>query len=318
MKQPTVYTLGRVIVDLYANEIGVPLDEVQSFQKYLGGSSGNTAVGLARLGANTGLISRVGSDRFGEFLTQKLEVEGVDTQMVKNDPVYQTGLAFAAIFPPDDSDVLFYRKPCADGNLSIDDLDYDKLGEAKILVVACTSLAKSPGRETALAALKANKTLGGLNVLDIDWRPMFWNSIEEAKIYYDLALTLTDVVIANEPELELIGSSKDPTVAAKHVFTFGVDEVVAKRGSKGVIYFGRERGEPITVPPSPIKVLNTLGAGDAFGASYVYGLLEGWEIRKRLEFASAAAAIVVGRHSCSEAMPTKQEVEEKIASDKSL
>ncbi len=315
MSQPTVYTLGRVIIDLYANEIGVPLNEVQSFQKYLGGSAGNTAVGLARLGANTGLISRVGTDRFGTFVHEKLVAEGVDIGMVKKDPEYQTGLAFAALFPPTDSDVLFYRRPCADVNLSINDLDVDKIKAAKVLVVACTALAKSPGREATLAALEVNKASGGINVLDIDWRPMFWNSIEEAKLYYNLALSFAHVVIANEPELELVGGSKDPVTAAKHVFSFQVDEVVAKRGSQGVIYFGHEGAEPITVPPSPIKVLNTLGAGDAFGASYVYGLLEGWEATKRLQFAATAAAIVVGRHSCSEAMPTKQEVEDKLASD---
>ncbi|MDN4594627.1 5-dehydro-2-deoxygluconokinase [Polycladomyces subterraneus] len=307
MGRVEVYTLGRLIVDLYANEIGVPLKDVCSFQKYLGGSAANTAVGLARLGAKVGLISRVGQDAFGQFLLERLQQEGVDTGMVRTDPVYPTGLAFAAPQPPQDSEVLFYRKPCADANVSIHDLDLNQLHQAKILVVACTALAVPAGREAALAALEANRDSGGVNVLDLDWRPMFWNYEEEARLYYRLALRMADVVLANEPELAFAGETDDPEQAAETILSTGVKEVVAKRGSDGVWYFSRE--ERLKVPPVPVKVLNTLGAGDAFGAAYVYGLLQGWEVHRRLAFACAAGAIVVGRHSCSEAMPTLEEVE---------
>ncbi|SMO41806.1 5-dehydro-2-deoxygluconokinase [Melghirimyces algeriensis] len=308
-----VYSLGRVIVDLYANDIHTPLRKVRSFNKYLGGSAGNTAVGLARLGAKAGLISRVGNDEFGAFLTERLKEEKVDTSMVKTDPCYPTGLAFAALFPPSDSDVLFYRKPCADAHISLEDIDFDALKEAKVLTVSCTVLSQSPGREATLAALEANRASGGLNVLDLDWRPMFWGGEEEARVYYRIAIRMADVILANEPELVFAGESNDPDEASKHLLSLGVREVVAKRGGNGVLFYGEEA---FRVPVVPVEVLNTLGAGDGFAAAYTYGLLQGWPARKRTEFAAAAGGIVVSRHSCSEAMPSRSEVEELIASQR--
>lgn len=307
---PQVYTLGRLIVDLYATDIGVPMKDVKAFNKYLGGSAANTAVGLARHGARVGLISRVGRDGHGEFLRETLDREGVDTRMVTDHPEYPTGLAFAAISPPSDSTVLFYRKPCADAHIDIANLDVRALEAAQILVVACTALAVSPGREAALRALEINRASGGTNILDIDWRPLFWKDEEEARLYYRLAISLADVVIANEPELAFVGEQANPYEASRRLLTQGPTQVVAKRGSHGVIYFGPE-GER-TAPVFPVEVLNTLGAGDAFGAAYVYGLLQNWPIERRLEYASVAAAIVVSRHSCSEAMPTRDEVETLI------
>lgn len=307
MAHTEVYALGRLIVDLYAEQLHTPLEEVSTFRKYLGGSAANTAFGLARLGARAGLISRVGPDDFGVYLLNTLKNEGVDTSMIAVDPTYPTGLAFAAIFPPADSRVLFYRKPCADIHLSIDDLDYDKLKKAKILTVAGTALCESPSREAVFAALDAHKSAGGLNVMDIDWRPTLWEDHAAARIYYKQALKMTDVVIANEPELEMAGESSDPKTAAERLLGLGASHVVAKRGQNGVMLFGE--GGPARVEPLKVDVMNTLGAGDGFGAAYIYGLLKGWDPMRRLQFANAAGAIVVTRHSCSEAMPTIEEVE---------
>lgn len=307
-----IFTLGRLIVDLYANELHTELYDVSSFNKYLGGSAANTAVGLARLGADVGLISRVGPDDFGRFLLRRLAQEGVDTTMVPVDPTYPTGLAFAAIFPPGDSKVLFYRKPCADVHLCVDDLDFELIRRARILAVAGTALCQSPSREAVFAAMEANRESGGLNVVDVDWRPNLWADHHAAGVYYRLALKMTDVVIANEPELEFAGGSPDPKTAAAALLRLGASQVVAKRGGDGVIYFGE--GGDACIPAVKVDVMNTLGAGDAFGAGYNYGLLQGWDVETRLRFANAAGAIVVTRHSCSEAMPTRQEVEALLAS----
>lgn len=302
-----VYTLGRLLVDLYADELHTPLEDVKTFKKYLGGSAANTAFGLARLGARTGLISRVGPDAFGRFLLQTLQNEGVDTSMVATDPRYPTALAFAAIFPPQDSKVLFYRKPCADVHLTVDDLDTQKLKDARILSIAGTALCQSPSREAVFAALEENRRTGGLNVFDVDWRPGLWEDPSAAPIYYRMALQMVDVVIANEPELEMAGESSDPETAADRLLRLGANHVVAKRGGDGVMLFGE--GGPLQLARLPVDVVNTLGAGDGFGAAYNYGLLQGWEPELRLRFANAAGAIVVSRHSCSEAMPTRTEIE---------
>lgn len=306
-----VFTLGRLIVDLYADQLHTPLAEVKSFSKYLGGSAANTAFGLARLGAKVGLISRVGPDEFGEFLLARLQNEGVDTSMVAVDPKYPTGLAFAALFPPGDSQVLFYRKPCADTHLSVDDIDVDKLRKAKILSIAATALCESPSREAVFAALEEHRRAGGINVIDVDWRPMLWEDPHAARVYYRMAFRLTDIVIANEPELEMAGESSDPKAAAATLLQLGVRQVVAKRGGQGVMLFGE--GGPLVVPALQVDVMNTLGAGDGFGAAYNYGLLQGWDPERTVRFANAAGAIVVTRHSCSEAMPTLDEVELMLA-----
>ncbi|MHB1627107.1 MAG: 5-dehydro-2-deoxygluconokinase [Bacilli bacterium] len=314
MGYPSVYTMGRLIVDLYANEIGAPLERVESFRKYLGGSAANTAVGLARLGADVGLISRVGSDAFGSFLLERLADERVNMDMVARDPDYPTGLAFAALFPPDDSEVLFYRKPCADANIAMEDLQEEGLRQSRLLVLACTALAVSHGREAALAALQLCRSAGGVNVLDIDWRPMFWSSEREALLYYQAALRFGDVVLANESELKFVGGTADPGEAARRIMSYGVKQVVAKRGSEGCLYFGPEG--VAQAPAYPVTVLNTLGAGDAFGAAYCFGLLQDWNVERRLQFSAAAAAIVVSRHSCSEAMPHLREVESALHEDR--
>ncbi len=300
-------TLGRVIVDLYAAELHTPLAEVASFRKYLGGSAGNTAVGLARLGAPAGLISRVGDDDFGRFLLAELGREGVCTEMVATDPVFPTGLAFAAIFPPDDSRVLFYRKPCADANLGPEDIDRQRLAAARLLCVAGTALAVSPGREAALLALQAHREAGGINVLDVDWRPQFWPSEPVARLYHRLAVGLCDVVLANEAELAFAGGDADPDRAAAALLALGPRQVVAKRGGSGAWLYSQDGVE--RVPGHRIDVVNTLGAGDGFGAAYCYGLLQDWPPARCLAFANAAGAIVVSRHSCSQAMPTRAEVE---------
>lgn len=306
-----IYTLGRVIVDLYANQLNTPLHEVASFNKYLGGSAGNHAVGLARLGARAGLISRVGLDDFGTFLLGRLAAEGVDTGMVGRDPHHPTGLAFAAIFPPGDSKVLFYRKPCADIHLEIGDLDRPALSQARILITTGTALATAPSRAAALRAMQLMRAAGGTNIIDVDWRPMLWDDRATAETYYDLALGLTDIVVANEPELEFIGRTGQTDTAAARVLALGPRQLVAKRGAQGVLLYGEEG--PLEVPPFRVEVMNTLGAGDGFGAGFAYSLLQGWHIRRALTFAAACGAIVVSRHSCSEAMPHRAEVERLMA-----
>lgn len=309
MRNRKVYCLGRVIVDLYADQLHTPLSEVSSFRKYLGGSAGNTAFGLARLGAEVGLISRVGPDEFGTFLLNRLEEAGVTTEMVKVDAEKPTALAFAALFPPADSRVLFYRKPCADNQLSPYDIETERLGGT--LIVAATALAESPAREATLYALRANRERGGQNVIDLDWRPSLWADQRVARLYYQIALSMTDTVLANEPELAFAGESDDPATAAQRVMALGPSRVVAKRGSEGVLCF--ESGERLSIPPFQVTVMNTLGAGDGFGAAYCYATLQGWPLERSLTFAAAAGALVVSRHSCSEAMPTRQEVEALMA-----
>jgi len=328
-----VLTVGRVIVDLYANELHRPLEEVESFNKYLGGSAANIAVGLARLGLHCGLISRVGDDGHGRFLRRYLEESGVDTRFVGVDPRYRTGLAFAAIFPPQDSYVLFYRDPCADTQVQLSDLDVETVLNAKMLVVTGTALAKSPLRETVLYLLRGRRRRGALNVMDIDYRPMLWADATECLLYYDLAVRLCDVLIGNEVEVafaaaavrlsgepggvgagreQLVGAGK-PSQAelermARELLDAGASQVVVKLGADGAMVITPEGR--IQAPGFPVTVVNTLGAGDGFAAGYCAGLLRGWPLERCLEYGNATGAIVVSRHGCAPAIPTREELDE--------
>ncbi|MCY0878703.1 MAG: 5-dehydro-2-deoxygluconokinase [Firmicutes bacterium] len=308
MARPLVYTVGRVIADLYADKVSTPMEQAASFRKYVGGSSANTAVGLARLGRPTGVVARVGRDPMGTFIAETLQREGIDTTMLRLDPQYQTGIAFAALYPPNDSQVWFCGNPNANSRLAVEDLDFDALKEARALVIAGTALAREPARSTVLALAHVAATAQIPVVLDIDWRPVFWERSDEALSVYDKLLPLSQVVLANEPELTVVGDSHEMQDAAARLLGLGVGEVVAKRGKEGAWSFGPHR-DPVFVPAFSVPVLNTLGAGDAFAAGYVHGLLAGWEVHERLKWANACGAIVVTRHSCSEAMPTAAEVE---------
>lgn len=301
-----VYTVGRAIVDLYAEETHVSLTDAASFKKYVGGSSANTAVGLARLGADVGLIARIGDDPMGRYVEQKLREERVDTSMLARDPRLATGMAFAALFPPNDSDVWFCPRPNANAALSPHDLKADQIKNARILVIAGTALASESSREAVMQLLALAQQHNLLVVLDVDWRPVFWERPDEAPRVYADVLSRASVVLANEPELALVGGTDSVEDAARHVLGLGASEVVAKRGGAGSWHFSGQ--EAIHVLPYAVAVVNTLGAGDGFAAGYVYGLLSGWEPRQRMEFASAVGAIVVSRHSCSEAMPHYHEV----------
>lgn len=310
MGPPVVYTLGRVLVDFYGVELNRPLEDVHTFRKYLGGSAGNTAVALARLGQPTGLISRVGDDVMGLYLRQVLETEGVDTRMVVVDPVHPTGMVFAALSPPADSAVLFFPPEPAYTMLEPGDLDMTLVEAAGALVIAGTALATAAGRAATLLALIHNRNTDGVNVLDVDWRPGFWSDHQEAVREYEKILPGIDIVLANEPELEFLGQHADVQQAANRVLSFGPREVVAKRGGDGAYLVTQDR--MVYQPAVPATVVNTLGAGDGFGAAYTYGYLQGWPAERRLLFAAAAGAIVVSRHSCSEAMPTLGDIEERV------
>lgn len=308
MAQPLIYTAGRAIVDLYAQQLNQPLTQVQSFQKYLGGSSANTAVGLARLGNAVGLIARVGSDPMGDYILDVLAQEHIDSAQMQRDDTLNTGLAFAALYPPHDSQVWFCGVPNANAALDAAAIDAERLKEASACVIAGTLLAQEPGRTAARALMDRAGAWGVPVVLDVDWRPMFWGPGARALEVYESLLPRVSVVLANEPELALVGQSPDVKTGCQRLLDSGVSEVVAKRGQGGSWYYARDQVRHM--PAFSVSVMNTLGAGDGFAAGYVHGYVRHWAPEDRLRWASAVGAIVVSRHSCSEAMPTRAEVQE--------
>ena len=302
-----VLTMGRVGVDLYPMQTGVGLEDVATFGKWLGGSATNVAVAAARYGRRAAVISRTGEDPFGRFVHSALRGYGVDDRYVTPVPGLPTPVTFCEIFPPDDFPLYFYRWPKApDLEIRASELDIAAVREAGVFWVTGTGLSQEPSRAATLAALQARDGQG-ITVLDLDYRPMFWPSREEARHWVQQALPYATVAVGNLDECYTAVAERDPLAAARALHEFGVGLAVVKQGPKGVLAHNRTLA--VEAPPVPVTVVNGLGAGDAFGGALCHGLLAGWDIERVMRFANAAGAIVAGRIACSDAMPTAGEVE---------
>ncbi|MFI5681520.1 5-dehydro-2-deoxygluconokinase [Streptomyces cellulosae] len=308
-----VLTIGRVGVDVYPLQTGVGLAEVTSFGKYLGGSPTNVAVAAARYGRSAAVITKTGLDPFGDFVRTALEGYGVDVRFVGTSDIAPTPVTFCEIFPPDDFPLYFYRLPKApDLDIRPAELDLAAIRDAQVFWITGTGLSEEPSRSATLAAV-AHRAKAGTTIFDLDWRPMFWADPSQARSYYAEVLRHTTVAVGNLDECEVATGEREPYAAAKALLAAGVELAVVKQGPKGVLAMDRD-GSVAEIPPVPVDVVNGLGAGDAFGGALCHGLLSGWDTRRTVSFANAAGALVAGRLSCSDAMPTQAEVEEKLRS----
>jgi len=305
-----VITMGRIGVDIYPLQIGVPLRAVESFGKYLGGSSSNVAVAAARFGRRAATITRTGEDPFGQFLHDALRGYGVDDRYVTAVPELPTPVTFCEIFPPDDFPLYFYRFPKApDLEIRAEELDMDAIRAARVFWVTGTGLSQEPSRSATLAALEA-RGKAGITILDLDYRPMFWDSREAAREQVERALEHVTVAVGNLDECDTAVGERQPRAALDALHARGVGLAIVKQGPRGVLAGdGRTTAE---VPPVPVDVVNGLGAGDAFGGALCHGLLAGWALEDTMRFCNAAGALVASRLACSDAMPTEDEVEELI------
>jgi 5-dehydro-2-deoxygluconokinase len=305
-----VITLGRVGVDIYPLQVGVGLEDVETFGKYLGGSATNVAVAAARHGRRSAVITRTGEDPFGRFVHKALKELGVDDAFVSAVPGLPTPVTFCEIFPPDDFPLYFYRWPKApDLEVRADELDLGAITAAGVFWTTVTGLSQEPSRSAHHRALEAR---GGrpLTVLDLDYRPMFWDTRERARHEIEDVLPQVTVTVGNLDECFTAVGEQEPHAAAAALLDRGVELAVVKQGPKGVL--GRTRDELVEVPPVPVDVVNGLGAGDGFGGALCHGLLAGWPLERILRFANAAGAIVASRLECSTAMPTTAEVEARL------
>ncbi len=307
-----IVTMGRVGVDLYPLQIGVPLEQVETFGKFLGGSATNVAVAAARHGHRSAVITRTGEDAFARFVHLALADLGVDDRFVTAVPGLPTPVTFCEIFPPDDFPLWFYRTPTApDLQIHPDELDLDAIRSARVFWTTVTGLSQEPSLAAHRAALTA-RGRAPVTVLDLDYRPMFWPDPTLARERVQEALGHVTVAVGNREECEVATAETDPDAAALALLDHGVELAVVKLGPRGVL--ARTRSERVEVPPHPVDVLNGLGAGDAFGGALCHGLLAGWPLTQVLRFANVAGAIVASRLECSTAMPRTDEVEALLAS----
>jgi 5-dehydro-2-deoxygluconokinase len=301
-----VLAVGRVGVDLYPLEIGVPLENVANFGRFLGGTAANVTVAAARHGRRTALVAHTGHDPFGRFVNAELRRLGVDDRYVTPVPELLTPVTFCEIFPPDDFPIYFYRKPKApDLMVEAAELDLDAIRAARIYWSTVTGLSVEPSRAAHFAAWEA-RGRAPMTVLDLDYRPMFWESGEAASSQVSRALEHVTVAVGNREECEIAVGESDPNRAADALLERGVELAIVKQGPRGVL--AKTADETVEVPVHQVEVVNGLGAGDGFGGALCHGLLEGWSLERTIRFANVAGAIVASRLECSTAMPTTDEV----------
>ena len=303
--------MGRTGVDIYPLQHGVGLEDVETFQKFLGGSATNVAVAAARHGRRTALVTRTGLDPFGTYIHRALRDFGVDDRFVTPVTGPPTPVTFCEVFPPDDFPLYFYRYPIApDLMIEASELPLEAIAQAGVFWATVTGLSQEPSRAAHFAAWEA-RAARTHTVLDLDYRPMFWPHPDEASAQVGKALEHVTVAVGNREECQVAVGETDPQRAADALLERGVELAVVKQGPKGVL--AATRDERVEVAPFPVEVVNGLGAGDAFGGALCHGLLSGWELRRILEFANVAGAIVASKLESSTAMPTSAEVEQRLA-----
>ena len=304
-------SLGRTGVDIYPLDHGVGLEEVSTFQKFLGGSATNVAVAAARYGRSVALVTRTGNDPFGRYVRLEAERLGVDPTFISAGDGPPTPVTFCEVFPPDDFPLYFYRYPTApDLQIEAADLPVQAVRDARVYWSTVTGLSQEPSRSAHFAAWAARERRAH-TVLDLDYRPMFWADPSEASDHVGKALEFVTVAVGNREECEVAVGETEPQRAADALLERGLELAIVKQGPKGVL--AATASERVEVPPFRVDVVNGLGAGDAFGGALVHGLLSGWDLRRTVEFANVAGALVASKLECSTAMPDVAEVEAALA-----
>ena len=308
-----VLTVGRVSVDLYAQQLGVPMREVTTLQKSIGGTVTNVAVAAARLGRNVGLVTKVGDDQFGDYVRHALEhTFNVDSRYVGVDPDLKTPLAFAELDPPEDPSIIFYREPRApDLNIEVGDVDAAVVQEVPIFWFPASRFADE-GAGNTMRELLEIRGRSSHTVIDLDWRPMFWDSPEQASEAISPMLDHVTIAIGNKDECEIAVGTRDMNEAADRLLERGLEMAVMKLGADGVMIATAD-GTRVSVPPYLVDVVCGLGSGDAFGGAFCHGLLEGWDPETIIKWGNAAGAIVAGRLMCADDMPTIDDIEALLA-----
>jgi len=325
-KRYDLITMGRSSIDLYANDIGAPFEEITSFAAYVGGSPTNIAVGARRLGLRAGLLTAVGDDKVGDFILAFLRREGVDVSFLPRKPGARSSAVLLGIEPPDRFPLVFYRDNAADMQLTIDDALAAPLDSTRALEVSGTGLSREPSRSATFFAAERARAAGAVVFLDIDFRADQWHDPRAFGLAVRALLPNVDVAMGTEEEVNAamltdasqvrvthqqvsapeIEGDVNANVRALLVVPGGPKVLVVKRGAAGATVFTAD-GSVTDVPGFPVEVHNVLGAGDAFASGLIYGRLKGWDWYRSARMGNACGAIVVTRHGCANFMAYEAE-----------
>ncbi|MFL1010959.1 5-dehydro-2-deoxygluconokinase [Flavisericum labens] len=332
MKKFDVITFGRSSIDLYSQDIGVPFNDIKGFDAFVGGSPLNIAVGCARLGVNSSLLTAVGNDKVGEFIINFLKKEDVNTQCIPVKNNTRSSAVVLGIEPPDKFPLVYYRDNAADSQVDIDDVKNANIQDYKILLINGTALNIEPSRSATFYATEIAKKNNIDIVLDLDFRADQWHDYRAFGLTVRAILPKVKIAIGTEEEILAATLSdlsqvsiKDQQISAPEIkgdidtsiqqlLNSGVEILLVKRGSLGVSIYKND-GSREDVPGFPVDVLNVLGAGDAFASGFLYGILQGWSLYKSCRMGNASGAQVVTKKGCANFMPTLEEslkfIEEK-------
>ena len=312
--------IGRIAIDFNPTDMYMPLSESSNFNKYVGGSPANIAVGLARLGCKVGFCGCVSNDQFGDFVVNYFEKEGIDTSHVtraKNGECI--GLTFTEILSKEKSSILMYRDNVADFCMAPEDIDEKYIASAKAIVISGTALAQSPSREACLKAMMLAKKNNVRIVFDIDYREYNWKNADEISIYYSIVAKEADIIMGSREEFDLteklIKEGMTDEESAAYWQSKNAKIVVIKHGMKGSTAYTVD-GQKFSIKPFPVEARKGFGGGDGYGSGFLYGLYQGWEIIDCLEFGSAEASMMVKSNNCSDSLPGPDEVHAFIKEEK--
>ena len=300
--QLDLITVGRISVDLFAEQMNTSFSQTQTFHKSIGGSPTNVAVAAAKLGHKSAIVTKVGIDPLGQYVLNKLSEFGVNTDFVKVAESGLTPVVLASQDPPEDPKIIFHRQPQApDTQLTLSDIDTETLLAAKIFWVSACALSNG---ETAKSAITWLKQRGRKqeSIIDLDYRPSFWLNADAARTAAQEAISMCTIAIGNIAECQVALGISDPQEAVTELLKRGVRIAIVKMGGDGVLL--ATQNERIVIAPRSIKLICGLGAGDAFGGAFVHGLLSGWGLQEIGEFANAAGAYLASELMCADAMPT--------------
>ena len=318
--------LGRVAIDFnpaYNDQVKEdfkPLKKVHVFEKFVGGSPANIAVGVTRHGLKAGFIGKVSDDQFGEFVVDYFNEQGIDTSRItKCTGGEKLGLTFTEMLSPSQSSILMYRNAIADLQLSVDDIDEEYICQAKAILVSGTALASSPSREAALKSVLLAKKAGTKIIFDIDYREYNWKNTDEISIYYFMVAREADIIMGSREEFDLTEKLIQPGMTDKESAAYwqgcNAKIVVIKHGMKGSTAYTRD-GQSFSIKPFPVQARKGFGGGDGYASGFLYGLYQGWEVIDCLEFGSAEASMMVRSNNCSESLPGAAEVHAFIEEEK--
>lgn len=323
-----VICLGRAAVDLYGHQIGGRLEDVQTFEKSLGGSSANVAAGLGRLGSRSSMLTRVGDEQMGRFVREALAEEGVDTSHVVTDPKRLTALVILGISDRNSFPHIFYRENCADLGIEKSDFDKNYIASSRALAITGTHLSTEQSFDVVMQAIEFAVQAGTKVILDIDYRPVLWGltsagageeryvASDEVTARYQSVIRHCDLLVGTEEEIQIAGGSSNTLASLASIRELCTATLVTKRGPIGCTIFDGDipdsLDDGISVGGVRVEVLNTLGAGDAFLAGFLHAWLNTEDWASCARSGNACGALVVSRHGCTPAMPTKPELEDYL------